>query len=66
MTDSTCLTRNTTTFNSDVQIQFLYHVNQFKRLLNNHARSWTTEVLFKATLVDYDVAAAWFNKNTSS
>ena len=55
VTDRTSLTRDTTTFNSDVRIQFLNHVDQFQRLTNYHAGSFTTEVLFQRTLVDYDL-----------
>ena len=54
VTDRTSLTRDTTTFNGDVQVQFLNHVDQFQRLTNYHASSFTTEVLFQRTLVDYD------------
>lgn len=64
--DSICLIRNIIIFNSDVQIQFFYYVNQFKRLFNNYVRSWMIEVFFKVMFVDYDVVVVWFNKNMSS
>ncbi|CSE28870.1 Uncharacterised protein [Shigella sonnei] len=65
MTDRTSLTRDTTTFNGDVQVQFLNHVDQFQRLTNYHAGSFTTEVLFQRTLVDYDFTVARFDENAS-
>ncbi len=65
VTDRTSLTRDTTTFNSDVQIQFLNHVDQFQRLTNYHAGSFTTEVLFQRTLVDNDFTVARFDENAS-
>ena len=65
MTDRTSLTGDTTTFNGDVQIQFLNHVDQFQRLTNYHAGSFATEVLFQRTLVDNDFTVARFDKHTS-
>ncbi len=65
MTDCACLTRNTTTFNSDVQVKFTNHINQFQRLTYYHARSFAAEVLFQCTLVDYDVTTARLDKDAS-
>src|SRR5699024_11468522 len=65
VTDRTSLTRDTTTFNGDVQVQFLNHVDQFQRLTNYHASSFTTEVLLQRTLGDYDFTVARLDENVS-
>ncbi|MNP38345.1 hypothetical protein D3C76_1318520 [compost metagenome] len=65
MTDSASLTRDATTFNGDVQIEFANHVDQFQRLTNYHAGSFATEVLFQAALVNNDVTTARFDEHAS-
>ncbi|CAE1150562.1 protein of unknown function [Serratia sp. Tan611] len=65
MADSASLTGDAATFNSDVQIQFANHVDQFQRLTNYHAGSFATEVLFQAALVDNDVTVARLDKDAS-
>ena len=63
MTNSTSLPRCSATINGDHDIKFLNHIDQFKRLTNNHSRCLPTKILVECFTVNRDLARALAQKH---